>query len=133
MNPLDLVIRSLYYFRNGYGIYLSLPLTLVSFTTTVYYLAIQNVPFLKGIFPSFVLFGVVLTLFIYPAGVLIGWIHFKKMRFYRIEQEIQVESNPYSQDRLAPVMIPMWKMMVELGKREGIDVSEMEKILRKSV
>ncbi len=65
-------------------------------------------------------------------GSLIGWIHFKKWRFFGIEQDIVVESNPYSIDRLPPVSVPMWKFFVELAKKENLDedmIKEMERIL----
>lgn len=129
---IDFLLRSFYYFRTGYSIYLSLPLTLVSLCTTVYYLAIQNIPAIKAMVPGFIEFAVLLVVVVYPLGALAGWFHFKALPFYRIEQQVNVESNPYSQDKLAPVMLPMWKMMIELGKKEGIDVSAMEKIMVKS-
>ncbi len=126
----DTLIRSLYYFRNGYGVYLSLPLTIVSFCTTVYYLAIQNIPILKQFFPGFIEFAVALFLIVYPVGVFVGWMHFKKAPFYRVETQIQVESNPYSQTKLAPVMIPLWELFYCWGIKEGLDEKIMADIKR---
>lgn len=126
---INFLVRSFYYFRTGYGIYLSLPIAMISLCTTVYYLAIQNIPVLKSIFPGILEFGLALIIMVYPSGVVTGWLHLKVMPFYRVEQQIQVESNPYSQRVLTPVMVPMWKVLIELGKKEGIDVSEMEKTL----
>lgn len=124
----NLLIRSFYYFRNGYGIYISLPLTLVSFTTTIYYLAIQNIPLLKTIFPGFMEFAAALILTVYPVGSLAGWIHFKKAPFYEMETHIQTESNPYSQDKLAPVMVPLWEFFYEYGTKEGMNPVTLEKM-----
>lgn len=132
MPIINFLLRSFYYFRTGYSIYLSLPLTMISLCTTVYYLAIQNMPTLKNIFPSLLEFGLALIVVVYPGGALAGWLHFKKMPFYRIEQSINVDSNPYSQTKLAPVMIPMWKTLMGLAVKEGLDVSEMQKILEAS-
>ena len=132
MKAINFLLRSFYYFRTGYSIYLSLPLTMISLCTTVYYLAIQNIPILKSVFPGVLEFGLALVVVVYPSGALAGWFHFKKMPFYRIEQTINVESNPYSQTKLTPVMIPMWKTLMELARKEGLNVSEMQKILETS-
>lgn len=105
---------------------------MISLCTTVYYLAIQNMPVLKSLFPGVLEFGLALVVVVYPGGALAGWFHFKKMPFYRIEQTINVESNPYSQTKLTPVMIPMWRTLMALAEKEGLDVSEMQKILETS-
>jgi len=130
---INFLVRSFYYFRTGYSIYLSLPLQMISLCTTVYYLAIQNIPTLKTFFPGFMEFALALVVVVYPVGSVAGWFHFKKMPFYRIEQTINVESNPYSQTKLTPVMIPMWKTLMALAEKEGLDVQEMRKILETSV
>lgn len=129
---INFLVRSFYYFRTGYGIYLSMPIGMISLCTTVYYLAIQNVPALKSVFPGVLEFGAALVLVVYPSGVVTGWLHLKIMPFYRVEQQIQVEANPYSNRVLTPVMVPMWKILIELGKKEGLDVSEMEKTLNEN-
>ncbi len=130
---LNRILRSFYYFRTGYSIYLSLPLTLINLCTTIYYLAIQNIPAVKQFFPGFIEFGLALVVLVYPAGALAGYIHFKRAPFYKLEQAINVESNPYSQDHLTPVMIPMWRAIIALAERENIDVEEMRRILEKSI
>ncbi len=127
---INFLLRSFYYFRTGYGIYLSLPLTMISLCTTVYYLAIKNMPILQSLFPGMLEFGVTLILVVYPIGVLAGWFHFKKAPFYRIEQAINVESNPYSQTKLAPVMIPLWELLYDLGKRENLDEKILEDVAK---
>lgn len=129
---INFLVRSFYYFRTGYGIYLSMPIGMISLCTTVYYLAIQNVPTLKSIFPGVLEFGAALVLIVYPSGVVTGWLHLKIMPFYRVEQQIQVEANPYSNRVLTPVMVPMWKLLIEIGRKEGLDVSEMEKTLNEN-
>lgn len=129
---INFLVRSFYYFRTGYGIYLSMPIGMISLCTTVYYLAIQNVPALKSVFPGVLEFGAALVLVVYPSGVVTGWLHLKIMPFYRVEQQIQVEANPYSNRVLTPVMVPMWKILIELGRKEGLDVSEMEKTLNEN-
>lgn len=129
---LNRILRSFYYFRTGYSIYLSMPFQMVNLCTTVYYLAIQNVPALKTFFPGFLEFALALIVIVYPAGATTGWLHFKALPFYRVEQAINVESNPYSQTKLTPVMVPMWKTLIAIAEKEGIDVKEMRQILESS-
>lgn len=125
------LLRSLSYFRSGFSNYINYPFTLISFGTTFYYLAIQNMPQLKTVFPGFLEFMIATTLIVYPLGHLLGWLHYKKLLF-PVEQDINVESNPYSQYKLTPVMIPMWKAIIAIAEKEGLDVKEMHQILEQS-
>jgi len=129
------LVRSFYYFRVGYGTYLSLPLTIISFCTTIYYLAIQNIPALKALFPGFLEFAVTLVALVYPVSAAIGWFHFKGGPIFKAEQDIIAESNPYSIDKLTPITIPLWKYFIALGREAKIDkeiVDELEAIIKKS-
>ena len=131
----DFVIRTFYYFRTGYSIYLSLPLTLISLSTTVYYLAIQNIPILQGIFQNIIVFGVFLTLIVYPCGAVVGWVHFKRAPFYRVEQDVNVESNPYSNTKVTPVSLPQLRLFAVMARERGMvkDAEEMEEIIKRSI
>jgi hypothetical protein len=129
---LDKAIRSFYYFRVGYATYLSLPLGIIGFCTTVYYLFIQSFPILKTIFSDFITFGIITVLALYPLGSFIGWLHMKGFGFFNVEQDVATESNKYMQNKLAPINIPMFKILLELARKEGLDAStieEMERIL----
>jgi hypothetical protein len=92
----DLLFRSWYYFRLGYGTYLTFPIGYVSTLVTIYYLAIQNVPGLKEVFSRFVLFGIIATIAIFPLSVATGWVHAKRSRALKSEFEIAAEANPYN-------------------------------------
>ena len=54
MKKIDLGYRAWYYFRNGWSIYFAFVFGAVNTLVVTYYLAIERVPILKEIFPSFV-------------------------------------------------------------------------------
>ena len=45
--------RGWFYFRMGYSTYFAFILAAINMLTVTYFLAVDNYPFLKGIFPSF--------------------------------------------------------------------------------
>jgi hypothetical protein len=96
-----LLSRCWYYFRVGYGTYLIFLVGYGSTLVTIYYLAIQSIPELQGLFRSFWLFAALATITGAPASVFVGWIHTKKSNLAKAEFDISVEANPYNY-RLAP-------------------------------
>ena len=95
MNPRRLLFRAWYYFRIGYATYLTFLLGFVSTIVTVYYLAINNISFLKVVFPNFWIFSLLAIVVGVPLAVFSGYFHFKRSRAYTSEVDIQVEVNPY--------------------------------------
>jgi hypothetical protein len=93
--------RLWYYFRIGYGTYLTFLLGYTSTLVTVYYLAVKNIPLLLDLFPKFNLFAILATVIGAPASMAIGWLHLKRSFAFSSETEISAESNPYNY-RLAP-------------------------------
>ena len=124
----ELLFRSWYYFRNGYGTYLSFPVSFFTFVSTTYYLAVKNIPFLQGFFAHFYVFVVVAIMLLFPLGVLIGWFHMKRTLAYPTQMAINAESNPYN-FKIMPgissdISWPMWHLMLrtmeKLSKKENI-------------
>jgi hypothetical protein len=95
LNLRRLLFRAWYYFRIGYGTYLTFLLGFVSTVVTVYYLAINNIPLLKLIFPTFWLFSILAIAVGVPLAVFSGYFHFKRSQAYSSEVDIGVEANPY--------------------------------------
>jgi len=125
----ELVFRSWYYFRNGYGTYLSFPVGFFTFISTTYYLAIRNIPFLQDILPHFYLFAGVMIMVLFPLGVLMGWLHMKRTLAYPTDVAITVESNPYNY-RITPgineeISWPMYHLLVRTIEK----ISENENML----
>ena len=125
----ELVFRAWYYFRNGYGTYLSFPIGFFTFISTTYYLAVKEIGFLRDVFPRFYMYAVVAVIIIFPLGVLIGWLHMKRTLAYPAQMAISVESNPYNY-KIRPgisseISWPMWHLMLRAIEK----ISEKEDIL----
>jgi len=82
------------YMRDGYSIYISLPLGIFNTLTIAYYLFLQNFPALKMFFPHFYIFGIISIVVFVPSSVLAGWWHTKRGRAYATESTILAENNP---------------------------------------
>ena len=87
--------RYWYYLRQGYSTYFNFLFAGVNTLTVTFYLAIENIPSLKAIFPSFVEYIIIVVGFGIPILVLTGFVHFKRSKAFKSEQEVAVESNPY--------------------------------------
>ena len=108
-------LRSLYYYRIGYGTYLALPVSLFGYASSIYYLAINNIPLLKNIFPRFHEFLLMAFLIIYPMGALVGWYHFKRSAFFKAERDILAEANPCTVNKLPELNRPIWRLFKVLA------------------
>lgn len=89
-------VRMWFYFRTGYSTYLSFPVAFVSYISVLYFLTINSISLLKQIFPVFYLFLIFTILTIPLIATMLGWFHYKRSPFYKAEQMIAIESNPYS-------------------------------------
>ena len=88
-----LPFRSWYYFRIGWSTYFAFIFAAINTITVTYYLAIENIPSLKDIFPSFTTYGITVAVIGIPILVAMGYAHFKKSQSFKSETEILVESN----------------------------------------
>tara|TARA_B100000953_G_scaffold299817_1_gene301226 strand:- start:649 stop:1173 length:525 start_codon:yes stop_codon:yes gene_type:complete len=87
--------RSWYYFRMGWSTYFAFIFGAMNTLTVTYFLAINNYPLLKSVFPSFEIY-VLITIFIgIPLLTLIGYSHFKRTQARRSEVDILMETQPY--------------------------------------
>jgi hypothetical protein len=91
----NLIFRSWYYFRSGWSMYFAFILAAINTLTVTYFLAIENYPVLKSIFPSFEQYIVIIISIGIPTLILIGYAHFKRTQAYRAETDVWIESNPY--------------------------------------
>lgn len=120
--------RFWYYFRIGYGTYLTFLMGYVTTLITVYYLAIKNLPDLLNLFPHFETFAILATVIGAPTSVAIGWMHLKKTHAYSSEADITVESNPYSYklvpgkelEAFAPSYLELLKLVSKLLKSQNL-------------
>lgn len=112
----SLIFRSWFYFRSGWTTYFAFLLGAVNTLTVTYYLAIDEVPILKEIFPTFMHYIVVATIIIIPSLTAVGYIHFKKSQSYRAEADIGVEANPhfYRLIETTEVTLPLYVEILDI-------------------
>ena len=87
--------RGWFYFRMGWSTYFAFILAAINTLTVTYFLAVDNYPALKIIFPSFEIYVLILISIGVPLLIFIGYSHYKKTKAFRSEMDILVESNPF--------------------------------------
>ena len=124
------IFRAWFYFRNGWSTYLAFIFAAINTLTVTYYLAIEKIPFLTQIFPSFTHYTFILSIIGIPALVLIGYIHFKKSPAYKTEASIGFESNPFVRRNLInselnlQLNLKIIEMMIKLSDGKKLTENE---------
>ena len=86
-------MRSWFYLRTGWSVYFAFVFAAVNTLVVTYYLAIDNMPFLQGIFPTFAHYVITIILIGVPALIGSGYIHFQRTPAFKEESKIRVEGN----------------------------------------
>jgi len=87
--------RSWFYFRIGWNTYFAFVLAAINTLTLTYYLAIDNYPVLKDLFPTFEQYILIVVSIGVPLLAFTGYAHYKRTKAFRAETDIWIESNPY--------------------------------------
>ena len=87
--------RGWFYFRTGWSTYFVFILAAINTLTVTYFLAVDNYPLLKVIFPTFEQYTLITVSIGIPLLILVGYFHFKRSLAFKSELDIQTESNPY--------------------------------------
>ena len=126
--------RGWFYFRMGWSTYFVFILPAINTLTVTYFLAIDNYPSLKAVFPSFELYILITISIGTPLLILVGYSHYKKTLAYKSEADILVESNPYTRrntvngETNVRLNLQLLSLLLKLSKKEVIDKNELEKI-----
>ena len=88
--------RGWFYFRQGWTTYFAFIFAAINTMVVTYYLAIENIPELKIIFPSFYVYLITASFIGIPLLIFIGYAHQKKTASYKTEADIYYESNPHA-------------------------------------
>ena len=91
----NLGFRGWFYFRQGWSVYFAFIFAAVNTLTVTYFLAIDNYPFLKDVFPSFTHYIAIVVLVGIPILVLVGYAHYKRTASFKAEADIHIEANPH--------------------------------------
>ena len=131
-----LPFRAWFYFRQGYGLYFAFLFAGINTLTLTYFLAIENYPLLKDVFPSFAHYVIILVGIAVPVLVTVGYLHFKRTPAYRSETGIMQETNPYARRNLInselnlQINLEVLKIIIELSRNGKIEKTQMDKILK---
>ena len=130
----SLAFRSWFYFRMGWSTYFVFLLGAVNTLTITYFLAIDNYPVLKNIFPTFEQY-VAISMFVgIPMLVMFGYAHYKKTKAYKSEIDVLIESNPYlrrntvNAEMCIRLNMKLLSLLLKLSKKEQLDKTEYEEI-----
>ena len=136
--------RFWYYFRTGWQTYFAFIFAAINTLTVTYFLAVENYPVLKEIFPTFIHYIVILLLVVVPILIFIGYAHFKRTSAYSSEADVVIESNPYYyklpprgywMTAVMPLFVQLTNMMIKwsnnekFSKEEQADLLEIQKQL----
>lgn len=131
----NLGYRGWFYFRIGWSTYFAFLFAAVNTLTVTYYLAIDNYPILKELFPSFdqyVLFVIVIGV---PILVFTGYAHYKKTRAFRSEVDIWIESNPYqsrwlvNSEMTLQLNMKLMEFIIKSSKGEKLNSNELQELI----
>ena len=130
----NLGYRGWFYFRMGWSTYFVFILAAINTLTVTYFLAIDNYPLLKAVFPSFEQYVVIIIGTGIPVLVMVGYAHYKKTLAYKSEADVVVESNPYTRrntvngETNVRLNLQLLSLLLKLSKKEAMDKNEIEKI-----
>ena len=126
--------RSWYYFRMGWSTYFAFIFAAVNTLTVTYYLAIEKIPALMSIFPTFGQYVLIVSGLGIPILVLIGYAHFKRSKAFQSEVEIMIESNPVASRNIAnsemnlEINLKLLDIILRLYQNDKISDSELKEI-----
>ena len=126
--------RGWFYFRTGWSTYFVFILAAINTLTVTYFLAIDNYPILKALFPTFEQYTLITVSIGIPLLILVGYFHFKKTLAYKSEMDIYVESNPYlsrntvNADLSLKLNLKLISLLLKMSTGEKIDKNEIDEI-----
>ena len=132
----SLPFKLLYYFRQGWSLYFAFIFAAVNTLTVTYFLAIDNYPVLKSIFPSFEMY-ILLTVSIgLPMLTAVGYIHYRRSPAYSSETCVMIRANPYMRRTLinselnVQMNIKMSQILMKISNNEDAkeEMSELKDI-----
>ena len=130
----SLLFRSWYYFRMGWSMYFAFIMAATNTLVVTYYLAIEKIPELTAIFPTFTYYVVILAACGIPILIIVGYSHWKRTAAYRTEIEVIFESNPWHARVLVnseinlKLNLKIFEYINKISNNEKIDEAELKKL-----
>ena len=141
----NLGFRGWFYFRTGWATYFAFIVAAVNALTVTFFLAIEEYPSLSVIFPTFFHYVVIVVGIGVPVLVLVGYIHYKRSKSFRAEQDVLIETSPHFRRILqnTEVLLPSYQkiteLMIKLSENKKLtdkeleEVSELQKLLNNHI
>ena len=129
-----LIFRSWFYFRTGWQTYFAFILAAINTLTVTYFLAIENYPSLKTVYPSFEIDILIIVSIGVPLLVLVGFVHFKRSHSFKSEADVLIESNPYQRrntvnsEIILRLNLQLMSTLLKVAKKEDLSEEEIEEI-----
>jgi len=130
----NILFRSWFYFRTGWQTYFAFILAAINTLTVTYFLAIENYPSLKTVFPSFEIYILIIVSIGVPLLVLVGFVHFKRSHSFKSEADVLIESNPYQRrntvnsEIILRLNLQLMSTLLKVAKKEDLSEEEIEEI-----
>ena len=130
----NLMFRAWYYFRQGWAIYFAFILAAINTLTVTYFLAIDNYPSLKPVFPSFEQYVAMVVVIGVPLLIIIGYAHYKKTQGFKSEADVLIESNPYPRRSVVNseinlrLNLQLMSTLLKVAKKEDLSEEEIEEM-----
>tara|TARA_Y100000996_G_C22256841_1_gene534179 strand:+ start:112 stop:570 length:459 start_codon:yes stop_codon:yes gene_type:complete len=116
----------------GWSTYFAFIFAAINTLTVTYYLAIENYPSLKAIFPSFEIYIIIICSIGIPLLTIIGYAHFKRTKARKAEVDVLIETNPYvlrtlvNSDMLVILNLKMLSLLQKIGEEKLTDEQKKE-------
>ena len=130
----NLGFRGWFYFRTGWATYFAFIVSAINALTVTFFLAIENYPALNILFPTFFHYVIIVVGVGVPTLVLVGYIHFKRSKSYRAEQDILIETSPHTRrilqntEVLLPAYLKLTQLMLKLSENKKLTNDQLEEV-----
>ena len=130
----NLGFRGWFYFRTGWSTYFAFIVAAVNALTVTFFLAIERYPALNVIFPTFFHYVVIVVGIGVPVLVIVGYVHYKRSKSFRAEQDILIEASPHfrrilqNTEVLLPSYLKITELIMKLSENKKLSDKELEEV-----
>ena len=130
----NLGFRGWFYFRTGWATYFAFIVAAVNALTVTFFLAVEKYPSLTVIFPTFFHYVVIVVCIGVPLLIFVGYVHYKKSKSFRAEQDVLIETSPHfrrilqNTEVLLPSYLKLIELVVKLSENKKLTDKELEEV-----
>ena len=130
----NLTFRGWFYFRTGWATYFAFIVAAVNALTVTFFLAIEKYPLLSVIFPTFFHYVVIVVGIGVPLLIIVGYVHYKRSKSFRAEQDILIETSPHirrilqNTEVLLPSYLKITELIIKLSDNRKLTDKELEEV-----